>query len=104
VAVVLALAAAVSVHAQPGPRCSPKTIDEARAEAKQEHWAKALALGERVLACTPSDPTATFLSALAACNLKDCPRAKKYVGRLSGAKQSMARQSCLRNGFDPSSC
>jgi hypothetical protein len=86
------------------PACDPKTAERARDAVANGDYARALALCEQALACNANDKMAGVMCAVASCNLKDCARAKKYVGALSGTRQSLARQSCLRNGLDPAGC
>ena len=45
----------------------------------------------------PNDSGALTAAAIAACNLKQADKAKKYIARLTGQRQGMVRQVCLRN-------
>jgi hypothetical protein len=72
--------------------------EEARNAAKASQWGKARSLCEQALKVDPANTEAVLVCSLAACYLKDVARAKKYINQLSGGRQTMARQSCLRNG------
>jgi hypothetical protein len=79
-------------------------VDEANTAAQSSQWGKALALSERAVAAaqasgdTASRNRAATLAGLAACNLKDARRAKRYHAMVTGSAQSLLRQRCLANG------
>jgi len=93
-----------SPSASTGPSQPPAAGDfdallaEARTAGKAAQWGKSLRSAEGALRAQPSSQDALTIAALAACNLKDAAKAKKYISKLGDARQSMARQSCLRNG------
>jgi hypothetical protein len=73
-------------------------LKEAQAAAKASQYGKALRLCEKALSLKKTQD-ATVVCAIASCNLRADPKAKKYIGRIrSGTTKSMARQVCLRNG------
>lgn len=75
-------------------------LHEARDAAKSGQWGKAMRLCQEVLDDEPDNTDAVMVCALAACNLKNQKLAQKYVGQLTGARQQMARQICVRNGVE----
>lgn len=83
-----------------GSSSSGKTVaqlvDEANAAARNGQYGKALRSAEEALKQDGGNQQALTTAAIAACNLKDAAKAKKFIGRLSGQRQGMARQICLR--------
>ncbi len=76
-------------------------IDEARTAAKTGQWGKAIRQCEAALAEKHGDQEAAMVCALAACNIKNASKAKKYMGLLrSPSRKGMARQICLKNGVN----
>ncbi len=76
-------------------------INDARQAAKTGQWGKAIRQCEAALAVKHGDQEAAMVCALAACNIKNASKAKKYMGQLrSPSRKGMARQICLKNGVN----
>ena len=64
-------------------------------------WGRALNVAEQALKAKPDSSQkllAMTTAALAACNLKNGPKAKQYYPQLPVGRQSLIRQRCLANG------
>jgi uncharacterized protein HemY len=72
-------------------------INAANDAYRSGQYGKALRAAEEALKQDPKDQQALTAAALAACNLQDGSKAKKYINKLGGQRQGMARQVCLRN-------
>jgi len=72
-------------------------VTEANDAARNGQYGKAVRAAEEALKQDPGNQQALTAAAIAACNLKDAGKAKKYINRLSGQRQGMVRQVCLRN-------
>jgi len=72
-------------------------VSDANAAARAGQYGKALRSAEEALRVVPNDSGALTAAAIAACNLKQADKAKKYIGKLTGQRQGMVRQVCLRN-------
>ena len=75
-------------------------VDDANAAARNGQYGKALRSAEDALKQDSGNSQALTAAAIAACNLKDTSKAKKYIGKLSGQRQGMVRQVCLRNNVN----
>ena len=79
-------------------KTTTELIAEAQTAAKAHQFAKALRLCEDALKKSRGHQQAVMVCAIAACNLKNVSKAKKYIGQLQNAdRKQMARQICLRN-------
>jgi len=72
-------------------------VQQANDAARAGQYGKALRAAEDALKQESGNQQALTAAAIAACNLKDAGKAKKYINKLSGQRQGMARQICLRN-------
>ncbi len=72
-------------------------VDEANKAAMAGQYAKALATAEQALRMEAGNQRALTAAAISACNLQDAAKAKKYIAQMSGQRQGMLRQVCLRN-------
>jgi ABC transport system ATP-binding/permease protein len=75
----------------------PELKDEANAAARAGQYGKALRVAEEALRMQPSDQEVLTTAAIAACNLKQAEKVKKFTVKLSASRASMVRQICLRN-------
>ncbi len=82
-------------------RTVQQLVDDAQDASRQGKYAEALRDSEEALRGEPGNAQALTTAAIAACNLKDPGKAKRYLGKLSGARQAMIVQVCKRNGIDP---
>ena len=83
-------------EAATGGGTAEQLADQAANAARAGEYGKALRLAEESLARGVTQPALTT-AAIAACNLKEADKAKRYVAKLSGQRQGMVRQVCLRN-------
>lgn len=80
-------------------KTTTELISEAQTAAKAHQFGKALRLCQDALKKSRGHQQAVMVCAIAACNLKNVSKAKKYIGQLKNAeRKQMARQICLRNG------
>jgi hypothetical protein len=87
----------------PPPDTSGKSAseltNEARVAAKSGQFGKAIRLCEQALAKKRGDQDAAMVCVIAACNLKNAAKAKRYINKLrSAGRKGMARQICLKQG------
>jgi len=77
---------------------------DAETAAKTAQWARAMMLAEKALAAATSSgdaatrARAAMVAGLAACNLKNEQKAKKYIALANPNTRTLLRQRCLANG------
>jgi hypothetical protein len=88
-------------QAKPERQASVKSVsqhvEDANDAARVGEYAIALDEAEAALKLEPKNQQALTAAAIVSCNLKDAARAREYIERLSGQRQAMARQICIRN-------
>jgi hypothetical protein len=72
---------------------------EASEAASSGDYARALRIAEEALKLDATNTRALTAAAIAACRVRDARKAIAYMRKLSGARQGMVRQVCLRNNI-----
>jgi hypothetical protein len=77
------------------------TMAKAKQSAKESRWSDARQKAERILVeYNDGDRDALTLAGLASCQLGDAAAARRYLAKLSGARQSMIRSICETKGIN----
>ena len=83
-----------------GDKTAAEYVKEAQTAINRSQYGRALRLCEMALTKSRSNPRATMICAIAACQLKSASKAIRYLRRLSGTRRAGVRQMCQRNGVN----
>ena len=86
-----------STPATSSSKSAAELVQEANDAARSGQYIRARRAADEALRQDPGNQLALTAAAIASCNLKDSSAAKRYINKLSGQRQGMARQVCLRN-------